>query len=150
MPIFDAASTFAGFGSFHGGIATLVFIDATQCNEWQWGIQISSLLAVGLPDGGAALRWTNERNRVSVYGRRYVLETPGFGIVVIHEEFLPGAHFLGAFVNGSDLAGYLQSLTQVLLQEAEEEAANLQGAVGGHGLPATEETLLAVFGMASG
>jgi hypothetical protein len=90
----DGRSGAWGFMVEFGGGLTLVVANTANFPPDQWSLQITSGLAIDIPDADACLRWANEKNRQTMIGKYYsaVSQSTGLGAVV-YENMLWGGHF---------------------------------------------------------
>jgi hypothetical protein len=66
----DQPEDFYGFGIGHNGGLTLAYTDTTG-DPAEWWVQVSSALAVDVPDIEGVLQWVNAKNRVAAIGKYY-------------------------------------------------------------------------------
>lgn len=155
--LFDLVDTQCGFGIHHGGALTLVWADVTDRPQDAWTVQLSSGLAIDVPDLGGPLQWANAANRQTVIGKYYCALAHDQGMsAVAYENSLPtlsfdllfdGPHGPGTFQR---LGGRLRGLLRNNVDAAAEGAAQVLGSWGGRRFEPTEKDLVALFTVASG
>ena len=141
-----------GFGIAHGGGLTLVLCNTTGIPDGQWSVQISSGLAVHIPDGISAVNWANEQNRQTPVGKYYcaIDREQGRG-AAIFEIHLHATHFALLF-NGSSsseasqmLAGWIFGALQCGVTTAAQDGAALISVCGGQRFDPDDNGLAALL-----
>jgi hypothetical protein len=156
MDLFDYVDTQWGFGIHHQGALTLVWADATDQPADSTSVQITSGLAIDVPDLEGPVLWANAANRQVLIGKYYcALAYEQKLSAVAYETSLPilyfdmlfdGPHGPGTFQR---LGGRLRALQRNSVDAAARGAHEILGSYGGRRLGPTESDLTALFTVAS-
>ncbi|MET8816309.1 hypothetical protein ABZW47_30450 [Streptomyces sp. NPDC004549] len=156
MTVFDLIDTQWGFGIHDQGALTLVWADITDRPADNWSVQISSGLAIDVPDLVGPVQWANAANRQVVIGKYFcALAYEQKMSAAVYETSLPtlyfdllfdGPHGPGTFQR---LGGWLRALQRNNVVSAAEGAREIIGSYGGRRFGPTEADLIALFTVAS-
>ena len=154
--MFDFVPTQWGFAIHHQGALTLVWADITDRPADNWSVQISSGLALDVPDPGGSVLWANAANRQVVVGKYFcALAFEQQQSAVAYETSLPtlyfdmlfdGPHGPGTFQR---LGGWLRALQKNNVDAAAEGAQEVLGSYGGRRFERTEQDVMTLFTVAS-
>ena len=145
---------FYGFGVSRNGGLTLVYTDTTG-DPAEWWVQVSSALAVDIPDVGGLLQWVNAKNRVAAIGKYYcaiastqdmaaaVCETMLYGDLLLNLLTSPAGQTKGWAV------GWLMSYLRSQVEFCAADGAELLQRLGGRQFGGNEQDLTGLFMMAA-
>lgn len=155
--MFTLSDTLRAFGIAHGGALTLVMCNTTNAVDEQWSVQISSGLAIHVPNPGSALQWANQRNRDTSFGRFYcAVDTQNDRAALVYDTYIWGG-FINLLLDGphgpgtfETLARWIKGVLLTMLQGAVEESAEAVRLLGGQRFSADEDGLIALSVISSG
>ncbi len=156
MSLFSVLPTQYGFGIAHQGGLTLVWADVTGAEQGPWSVQLSSGLAIDVPDVPGLVSWANDANRLVNVGKYFwrVAQAQNMAAVV-YETSLAGVHFDLLFDGPRGpatqaIGSWLRGMQYNNVQSASDGHRELVAAFGGRPFPSDEDGLTTLFVVASG
>ena len=152
VSMFDDTPGFDGFAIAHNGGLTILF--ANTAKQGQWWVQMSSGLAIDVPDPEAVLSWVNIQNRAQL-SKYYcaIAQEQGMAAAVNETQFY--GDLLYAMMTGmqgqeqSTAAGWLRGTIRGQVTACASEGAQLRQMCGGRSLPGTEQGVTTLFVISS-
>ncbi len=96
--VFGTMHDFSGFCIHVDGSLALVELGTAGIPDWLWSVQVTSGLALEVPNTHALMEWVNERNRTATIGKYYCTIGGGNGLAsVLYETMIFGGSFRALF-----------------------------------------------------
>ena len=126
-----------GFYVHVGAGLTLIELGTQGIPDWQWSVQITSGLAVEIPDSPELAAWISKQNRHATIGKYYMIYGVNETVTVLFETMLWGGYFGAVLRGGTDLETRL-AITQrlrnemgVVVRAAARQGGEIVGRFGG-------------------
>lgn len=153
---FPSMSELAAFCVHPDDSLALVSLCIEGSPEWGWPIQVTSGLALDVPNTLQLMAWVNEHNHMTATGKYYCVTDANGRVSVVYEAIIWGNYIRVLFEEGlsRDLAQLMTAqirseiahIVQVGARERNEIVANF----GGRLFAPTRGDLLALFAVSSG